>query len=51
MSRIGKKPVPRPERGDGDQVEGQSVSVKGPKGELALHRDRRRLESRCRTAR
>ncbi|RMH45896.1 MAG: 50S ribosomal protein L6 [Alphaproteobacteria bacterium] len=33
MSRIGKKPVPVP-NGVTAKVEGQSVSVKGPKGEL-----------------
>ena len=33
MSRVGKKPVPVP-AGVTAKVEGQSVSVKGPKGEL-----------------
>jgi large subunit ribosomal protein L6 len=33
MSRIGKKPVPLP-KGVTAQVEGQRVSVKGPKGEI-----------------
>jgi large subunit ribosomal protein L6 len=33
MSRVGKKPVPVP-AGVTARVEGQSVSVKGPKGEL-----------------
>ncbi len=33
MSRIGKKPVPVP-AGVTASVEGQKVSVKGPKGEL-----------------
>ncbi|XHB99300.1 50S ribosomal protein L6 [Nitratireductor sp. ac15] len=33
MSRIGKKPVPVPQ-GVTAQVEGQTVSAKGPKGEL-----------------
>lgn len=35
MSRIGKKPVPVPS-GVTAKVEGQNVSVKGPKGELSL---------------
>ncbi|NJM33339.1 MAG: 50S ribosomal protein L6 [Rhodomicrobium sp.] len=35
MSRIGKKPVPVP-KGVTAKVEGQTVSVKGPKGELSL---------------
>jgi large subunit ribosomal protein L6 len=35
MSRIGKKPVPLP-KGVTAQVEGQAISVKGPKGELSL---------------
>jgi large subunit ribosomal protein L6 len=35
MSRIGKKPVPLP-KGVTAKVEGQTVSVKGPKGELSL---------------
>lgn len=35
MSRIGKKPVPLP-KGVTAQVEGQTISVKGPKGELSL---------------
>lgn len=35
MSRIGKKPVPLP-KGVTANVEGQNVSVKGPKGELSL---------------
>jgi len=35
MSRIGKKPVPLP-KGVTAQVEGQTISVKGPKGELTL---------------
>jgi large subunit ribosomal protein L6 len=35
MSRIGKKPVPLP-KGVTATVEGQQVSVKGPKGELSL---------------
>ena len=34
MSRIGKKPVPVP-KGVTANVEGQTVKVKGPKGELA----------------
>ena len=33
MSRIGKKPVPVPQ-GVTAQVEGQTVTAKGPKGEL-----------------
>ena len=35
MSRIGKKPVPVP-KGVTANVEGQTVTVKGPKGELAV---------------
>ena len=35
MSRIGKKPVALP-KGVTAKVEGQTVSVKGPKGELSL---------------
>jgi large subunit ribosomal protein L6 len=35
MSRIGKKPVPVP-KGVTAKVDGQTVSVKGPKGELSL---------------
>jgi len=35
MSRIGKKPVPLP-KGVTAQVEGQTVKVKGPKGELSV---------------
>jgi large subunit ribosomal protein L6 len=35
MSRIGKKPVPVP-KGATATIEGQKVSVKGPKGELSL---------------
>jgi large subunit ribosomal protein L6 len=35
MSRIGKKPVPVP-KGVTANIEGQKVSVKGPKGELSL---------------
>lgn len=35
MSRIGKKPVPVP-KGVTAKVEGQTVTVKGPKGELSL---------------
>ena len=35
MSRIGKKPVPVPS-GVTANVEGQTVKVKGPKGELQL---------------
>ena len=35
MSRIGKKPVPVP-KGVTANVEGQTVSAKGPKGELAV---------------
>jgi large subunit ribosomal protein L6 len=35
MSRIGKKPVPLP-KGVSATVEGQSVRVKGPKGELSV---------------
>jgi large subunit ribosomal protein L6 len=35
MSRIGKLPVPVPE-GVKAQLEGNSISVKGPKGELSL---------------
>lgn len=35
MSRIGKKPVPVP-KGVTAKVEGQKVTVKGPKGELSL---------------
>lgn len=35
MSRIGKKPVPLP-KGVTAQVEGQTISAKGPKGELSL---------------
>ena len=35
MSRIGKRPVPVP-KGVTANVSGQKVSVKGPKGELAL---------------
>jgi large subunit ribosomal protein L6 len=40
MSRIGKKPVPVP-KGVTVSVEGLSVTVKGPRGELArvVHRD------------
>lgn len=40
MSRIGRKPIPVPE-GVTVRVEGQTVSVKGPKGELnrTVHRD------------
>ena len=41
MSRIGKKPVPVP-KGVTATVDGQTVEVKGPKGELALRRHRRR---------
>jgi large subunit ribosomal protein L6 len=36
MSRIGKKPVPLP-KGVTATVEGKSVRVKGPKGELSVH--------------
>jgi large subunit ribosomal protein L6 len=35
MSRIGKKPVPLP-KGVTARIEGQTVSVKGPKGELSV---------------
>jgi large subunit ribosomal protein L6 len=35
MSRIGKKPVPLP-KGVTAKIEGQTVSVKGPKGELSV---------------
>ncbi len=35
MSRIGKKPVPLP-KGVTAEIDGQHVSVKGPKGTLAL---------------
>ena len=35
MSRIGKKPVPLP-KGVTASVEGQTVKVKGPKGELSV---------------
>jgi large subunit ribosomal protein L6 len=35
MSRIGKKPVPLP-KGVTAKVDGQTVSVKGPKGELSI---------------
>src|ERR1700748_1826291 len=35
MSRIGKKPVPLP-NGVTASLDGQSVRVKGPKGELSL---------------
>jgi large subunit ribosomal protein L6 len=35
MSRIGKKPVPLP-KGVTAEIDGQHVSVKGPKGALAL---------------
>ena len=35
MSRIGKKPVPLP-KGVVASVEGQTVKVKGPKGELSV---------------
>ena len=35
MSRIGKKPVPVPANVQAS-VEGQTVKVKGPKGELSL---------------
>ena len=40
MSRIGKKPVPVPQ-GVNASVDGQTVKMKGPKGELtfALHED------------
>jgi large subunit ribosomal protein L6 len=40
MSRIGKQPVPVP-NGVTVNVDGQSISVKGPKGELSrtIHRD------------
>jgi large subunit ribosomal protein L6 len=40
MSRIGKKPIPVPS-GVTARVEGQTVSVKGPRGELSrsLHRE------------
>ena len=36
MSRIGKKPVPLP-KGVTASVAGQTVKVKGPKGELSVH--------------
>ena len=36
MSRIGKKPVPVPQ-GVSVTLAGQDVTVKGPKGQLALH--------------
>ena len=35
MSRIGKKPVPLP-KGVTAAVDGQTVTVKGPKGELKV---------------
>ena len=35
MSRIGKKPVPLP-KGVTASVDGQTVKVKGPKGELSV---------------
>ncbi|MBU6472775.1 MAG: 50S ribosomal protein L6, partial [Alphaproteobacteria bacterium] len=35
MSRIGKKPVPLP-KGVTASVEGRTVKVKGPKGELKV---------------
>jgi large subunit ribosomal protein L6 len=35
MSRIGKKPVPLP-KGVTAKIDGQTVTVKGPKGELSL---------------
>ncbi len=42
MSRIGKKPVAVPS-GVTATVDGQTVTVKGPKGELSLRRARRGL--------
>ena len=36
MSRIGKKPVPMPS-GVSANVEGQTLTVKGPKGTLSMH--------------
>ena len=50
MSRIGKKPVAVP-KGVTASVDGQTVAVKGPKGELCLRRDRRHRRRRSRTAR
>ena len=35
MSRVGKKPIPMPAKVTGD-IDGQAVTVKGPKGELSL---------------
>src|ERR1700710_2068773 len=35
MSRIGKKPIPLP-KGVTASIEGQTVKVKGPKGELSV---------------
>jgi large subunit ribosomal protein L6 len=35
MSRIGKKPVPMP-KGVTAKIDGQTVTVKGPKGELSI---------------
>ena len=34
MSRIGKKPIPLPDKVD-VTIDGQTVAVKGPKGELS----------------
>ena len=46
MSRIGKKPVALP-KGVTASVEGQTVKVKGPKGELSVNLvQRRRCEHR-----
>ena len=44
MSRIGKKPVAVP-AGVTAKVDGQTVAVKGAKGELSLRRSRRRRRS------
>ena len=38
MSRIGKKPVPVP-KGVTAKIEGQTVTAKGPKGQLAVALD------------
>ena len=46
MSRIGKKPVPLP-KGVTAAVEGKTVKVKGPKGELKRQPGQR---SRCRAS-
>ena len=46
MSRVAKKPVELA-KGVSAEVQGQTVTVKGAKGSLAMHVNRGQLSSRC----